>query len=178
MAELCHHQRGPLLREIVTQIGFKVEKAHSAKSATNAESGTVVLTVQENSADRVPAWISLFGTSANRTKIAGTTITKSPVLGSRDAGFATPGSTRRPQEPRLISPSASPTKSISTSSSFKSRGSTKTGPDGSPRSTLTIGVIPLLKTGSKDPEFSLTCGKAPNSKAPRSKVAGGQTELL
>jgi len=48
--------------EIVTQIGLKVEKAHWAKSAANAESGTVVLAVQENSADRVPAWISLFGT--------------------------------------------------------------------------------------------------------------------
>jgi hypothetical protein len=48
--------------EIVTQIDLKVEKAHWAKSAANAESGTVVLAVQENSADRVPAWISLFGT--------------------------------------------------------------------------------------------------------------------
>ena len=48
--------------EIATQFGFKVEKAHWARSAINAASGTVVLAVQENTADRVPAWISLFGT--------------------------------------------------------------------------------------------------------------------
>ena len=48
--------------EIVTQIGFKVEKAHWAKSAAGTEAGTVILAVQESSAGRVPAWISLFGT--------------------------------------------------------------------------------------------------------------------
>ena len=48
--------------EIGTQIGFKVEKVHWAKSAIGTEAGTVVLAVQENSIGRVPAWISLFGT--------------------------------------------------------------------------------------------------------------------
>lgn len=75
----------------------------------------------------------------------------------------------------MISLSASHMKAISTSFSFKNRGLAKIGP---PRSTLTIGATRLLKTGSKGPEFSLTCGKVPNSKAPRSKVAGGQTGIF
>ena len=78
----------------------------------------------------------------------------------------------------MISLSASHMKAISTSFSFKNRGLAKIGPDGSPRSTLTIDATRLLKTGSKGPEFSLTCGKVPNSKAPRSKVAGGQTGIF
>jgi len=105
--------------EIVTQIGLKVEKA---KSATNAESGTVVLAVQENSADRVFSGqdvllsANLTSPGSHSAKIAGTTITKSPALGSRDAGSAAPGSTPRPgtsttgpRAPTATAPKGAPT---------------------------------------------------------------------